>query len=492
MGGGGGTGQREPRELGRPRSDVVGPGELQDPLGDVTQILDRRRRTAGHPDDTCSFEGQAVREVARVLDLDRGCSGDPAEPRQLLGVRARASADDHHEVDVTCRSERVLLPADRDRTDRVHDLELVRAAGHQGRELLELPRWLRALADQRHPLPTRDLRRPLLLFVDDDRVGRETEQPHDLWMLRRPEEDDRVTLVDELPQLALLLDDPGAGPVDDLETALASALHHVRPDAVGPDHDRRPTIHVVERLDRLDAEVLEVANDTLVVDDLAERVGRLAGGGRLLRFVDRLPHAVAEARARGDVEGFDGSHDASDDTCGPFAVSSALGRGDRSGDGDGSFLGVGAAVTGLEEGGDPAHDEIRRGRLCAATGRCSENLGESQWLANANRDPTDRSWEPALRPDPVGARDPDGDDGGAGSQRERGEAILRVLELPGRAAGALREDEEDVTLLEHAARRSERLEVGRSAVDRQDTAVFRDPADDRPIEQLSLAEPVDP
>ena len=38
----------------------------------------------------------------------------------------------------------------------------------------------------------------------------------------------------------------------------------------------------------------------------------------------------------------------------------------------------------------------------------------------------------------------------------------------------------------------ERLDVRRSPVDRVDAAVGRRPADDRPVEQLLLAEPVDP
>ena len=74
-----------------------------------------------------------------------------------------------------------------------------------------------------------------------------------------PEQDDRVALLDELGQLALLLDDPGAGAVDDLEAAFVGALHDVGAHAVGADDDRRAVVDVVERVDRLDAEVLEVA-----------------------------------------------------------------------------------------------------------------------------------------------------------------------------------------------------------------------------------------
>ena len=80
----------------------------------------------------------------------------------------------------------------------------------------------------------------------------------------------------------MLLDDPGARAVDDLEAALLGALHDVRADAVGADDDRRAVVDVVERFDGLDAEILEVADHALVVDDLAEGMGRLAGGGASL------------------------------------------------------------------------------------------------------------------------------------------------------------------------------------------------------------------
>ena len=72
----------------------------------------------------------------------------------------------------------------------------------------------------------------------------------------------------------MLLDHPGAGAVDDLEAARVGALHDVRPDAVGADDDGRAVVDVVERVDGLDAEPLEVADHALVVDDLAEGMGR--------------------------------------------------------------------------------------------------------------------------------------------------------------------------------------------------------------------------
>ena len=77
---------------------------------------------------------------------------------------------------------------------------------------------------------------------------------------------------------------------------------------MGADDDRRAVVDVVEGVDGLDAEVLELAHDAVVVDDLAERVRRLAGGRGLLGLVDRLANAIAEAGALGDADFLDGSH----------------------------------------------------------------------------------------------------------------------------------------------------------------------------------------
>ena len=243
-----------------------------------------------------------------ALDLDRLGPGDLAQPGQLLGVGARPAPDDDHQVDLAGRLEGVLLAPDRDRADGVDDLELVGARDHERGQLLELPGRLGGLRDEGHPLLARDGRLPLLLVVDDDRVRGEAEHPDDLGVLGRAEQDDGVALLDQLGQLAMLLDDPGARTVDDLEAALLGAFHDIGPDAVGADDDRRPVVDVVERFDRLDAEVLEVADDALVVDDLAEGMRRLAGGRRLLRLVDRLANAVAEPGALRDADFLDRSH----------------------------------------------------------------------------------------------------------------------------------------------------------------------------------------
>ncbi len=88
-------------------------------------------------------------------------------------------------------------------------------------------------------------------------------------MLRGTQQDDRVALRDEILELALFLDHPGAGAVDDLEAAGLGALEDLGLDAVRPDHDGRAVVDVVQRLDALDADLLEVADHALVVHDLA-------------------------------------------------------------------------------------------------------------------------------------------------------------------------------------------------------------------------------
>jgi hypothetical protein len=65
---------------------------------------------------------------------------------------------------------------------------------------------------------------------------------------------------------------------------------------VSADDHGRALQHLVQRVDGLDPVSLELGDDALVVDDLAERVGPLAGSRGLLGPVDGLADAVAEPR----------------------------------------------------------------------------------------------------------------------------------------------------------------------------------------------------
>ena len=98
----------------------------------------------------------------------------------------------------------------------------------------------------------------------------------------------------------------------------------------------------------------------------------------------------------------------------------------------------------------------------------------------------------ALRPDAVRAGDPEGHDRGARPHGEDRHAVLRFLERAVGAARALGEHEQDVALVEDPLGQPERLDIRRATIDRMDAAVGRGPAHDRPVEQLLLAQPVDP
>ena len=71
------------------------------------------------------------------------------------------------------------------------------------------------------------------------------------------------------------------------------------------------------------------------------------------------------------------------------------------------------------------------------------------------------------------------------------DAVAGLLERAVGAARALREHEQHVALVEDPLGEPEGLDVRRRAVDRVDAAVAGDAADDRPVEQLLLAEPVE-
>ena len=62
-------------------------------------------------------------------------------------------------------------------------------------------------------------------------------------MVGGAQEDDGVPLLDQAGDLPVLLDDPGAGAVDDVEAALLGCLHDLRGDAMGADDHGRPGLH---------------------------------------------------------------------------------------------------------------------------------------------------------------------------------------------------------------------------------------------------------
>ena len=134
---------------------------------------------------------------------------------------------------------------------------------------------------------------------------------------------------------------------------------------------------------------------------------------------------------------------------------------------------VDAPLAHRQELRDAPHDDVRREALGGSTVRAGRQLvGEAERATDAHRDPAARMRQLlAPRPDPVRAADPDGHDRGAGAERQHGDAVAGRLERTVGAARALREDEQDVALVEDAARQPEGLDIGRAAIDRVDAAV---------------------
>jgi hypothetical protein len=89
-------------------------------------------------------------------------------------------------------------------------------------------------------------------------------------------QDDRVTLLGELPRLDMDLGDERAGRVDGAELALLRVLVDARSDAVGGEDDHLALRHLGLLLDEDRPPLLELAHDVLVVDDLLAHVDRLA------------------------------------------------------------------------------------------------------------------------------------------------------------------------------------------------------------------------
>ncbi len=123
-----------------------------------------------------------------------------------------------------------------------------------------------------------------------------------------------------------------------------------------------PCVDLVELLDADDALLAQLADDALVVDDLAERVRLLALGGADARGIDGLAHAIAEAGAAGDADFGDGSH-------GLASIASALRHGVEPG-GYRRRPGLPlATVARLDQRGDAAHQlDVRRGQRRATIG----------------------------------------------------------------------------------------------------------------------------
>ena len=207
--------------------------------------------------------------------------------------------------------------------------------------------------------------------------------------------------------------------------------------------------------------LLELAHDAVVVDDLAERVRRLAGGRGLLGLVDRLADAVAEAGALGDADA-PGRFPCVDYRTGPRSDPSAgrCGRGFRGIGGDA----VDAPLARGQQLRDAPHDEVGR----EALGGLRRSVPGGSSSARRNGRPT----RTVTRPPGCGSFWPRGQTpfeppipiGTIGAPVRSASTATPSRGRLERAVGAprpLREDEQDVALVEDALGQPERLDIGR-------------------------------
>ena len=152
------------------------------------------------------------------------------------------------------------------------------------------------------------------------------------------------------------------------------------------------------------------------------------------------------------------------------------------------------AASAGKQRGDALHDQRRRKALGGSTVRArGENVRQAERSADSDGHVAAGMGQLlTLRPHPGRARDGDRDDRCSCPHREHCDTVARLLERAVGAARAFRKDEQDLALVEDPLRETERLHVGGITIDRVDAAVRRGPADDRPGEQLLLAEPMDP
>ena len=182
------------------------------------------------------------------------------------------------------------------------------AAGNEKcRQALKLPWRLGGLRDQGHTLATRN-GCPILLFVDQDGVWGKAKQADDLWVIRRAEENDLVSLFHESSELAMLLRHPGAGAINHLEAALCCATEHLGGHTMRANNDSGPRRDLIKLVNILDSTGAEVGDQPLVVYDMAQGVGLFPRGAGDLGLINGLTDAIADARALRDDDVLNTSH----------------------------------------------------------------------------------------------------------------------------------------------------------------------------------------
>ena len=133
------------------------------------------------------------------------------------------------------------------------------------------------------------------------RLGRLAERAFDLFVAGVADEHDRVARRRVSARLRVHLRHERARRVDRDEAARVGRTAHRRRDAVRGEDDGRALGHLLDRVDEDRAELLELADDVRVVDDLLADVDRLAVEPE--RPLDRVdgpldPGAIAAGEAR--------------------------------------------------------------------------------------------------------------------------------------------------------------------------------------------------
>ena len=252
------------------------------------------------------------------------------------------------------------------------------------------------------------------------------------------------------------------------------AAHDLRRDAVGADHDggarrpRRPSVSTV----RMPC-ASSSAMTPVVVDDLAQRVRRLALRGGQLGVVDRLADAVAEAGAARDPDFFDRSHCPASIAPGRDGPVSAAGRVPASAVRPGL---IAVAMTLVDEGRDAPH-ELRRWRPPAPGGGGAHGSA-TRWKGRPTRTVMRAPMLGNRAPRPRKRSDPEMPTGRTGTPVRVASSAAPGSALPERpvcAARALREDDQRLARLKEPAAHAVGVRVAATGLDADRALPLQEP-----------------
>ena len=245
---------------------------VAEPVADARHEPLRRRCARRDADRLDAVEPRLV-DLADVVDQMRGDARGVRDLDEPLRVRRVRRADHEQQVDLVEQLLHRPLPVRR----RVADVFLRRlfdpreAAAQHVDDLARLVDRERGLRDVREPPPVGQLDRLGVgdRLDEDDRVRRLAHRAHDLLVARVADEDDRVARIGVAAGLGVHLRHERAGRVDRRQPP------RVRGRAAPPARPRerrrrpsRPPARPRRESTKIGAELLELAHDVRVVDDL--------------------------------------------------------------------------------------------------------------------------------------------------------------------------------------------------------------------------------